>query len=77
MGPLFPFAIVPPHLSSAQMREERPFFWKAVMLEASLFDGRRQTAMGEDILREICEAAFLRPQNNLDLLQGLLMFIAW
>ncbi|KAH6850201.1 hypothetical protein B0I37DRAFT_352715 [Chaetomium sp. MPI-CAGE-AT-0009] len=77
MNHLFPFAIVPPHLDSAQMREQRPFFWKAVMLEASLFDGRRQVAMGDELLREISEAAFIRPQSNLDLLQGLLVFIGW
>ncbi|KAH6636618.1 hypothetical protein F5144DRAFT_187219 [Chaetomium tenue] len=74
---LFPFAIVPPHLTSAQMREERPFFWKVVVLEACLFDGRRQAAMGDELLRDLTEAAFVRAQNSIDLLQGLLMFIGW
>ncbi|KAK4044033.1 hypothetical protein C8A01DRAFT_12582 [Parachaetomium inaequale] len=74
---LFPFAIVPPHLSSAQMREQRPFFWKVIMMESCLFDGRRQVALGNELLREISEAAFLKPQKNLDLLQGLQMLIAW
>jgi hypothetical protein len=77
MGHLFPFAIVPPHLSSAQMREQRPFFWKVIMMESCLFDGRRQLALGNELLREISEAAFLKPQKNLDLLQGLQMLIAW
>lgn len=77
MGHLFPFAIAPPHLTSAQMREERPFFWKVVVLEACLFDGRRQAAMGDELLRELSEAAFVKAQNSIDLLQGLLMFIGW
>jgi len=77
MAHLFPFAVVPPHLSSAQMREQRPLFWKAIMMEAHLFDGPRQVALGNELLREISEAAFMKPQKNLDLLQGLQMLIAW
>ncbi|KAK4157889.1 hypothetical protein C8A00DRAFT_11257 [Chaetomidium leptoderma] len=74
---LFPFIVVPSHMSSAQMREQRPFLWKAIMMEACLFDGPRQVALGNDLLREVSEAAFLRPRKNLDLLQGLQMLIAW
>lgn len=77
MAHLFPFAVVPPHLTSAQMRERRPLFWKAIMMEAHLFDGPRQVALGNELLREISEAAFMKPQKNLDLLQGLQMLIAW
>ncbi|KAK4242585.1 protein priB [Achaetomium macrosporum] len=77
MGHLFPFAVVPPYLSATQMREHRPFFWKAVMMMACLFDGPRQVALGNELLREISEAAFIKPQKNLDLLQGLQMLIAW
>jgi hypothetical protein len=77
MGHLFPFAIVPPHLTAAQMQEQRPFFWKVVMLEACLFDGQRQVALGDEILKDISEAAFIKPQNSIDFLQGLLMFVAW
>ncbi len=74
---LFPFAVVPPHLSSAEMREQRPMFWKAIMMEACLFDALRQVALGKELLREISEAAFMNPQKNLDLLQGLQMLVAW
>jgi hypothetical protein len=77
MGHLFPFAVVPPHLSSAQMREQKPFFWKAVMMTGCLFDGPRQVALGNELLREISEAAFMKPEKTIDLLQGLQMLIAW
>lgn len=73
----FPFVIVPPHMSSGQLREQRPFLWKAVMVETCLFDGARQVALGKELLREVSEAAFVRPQKNIDLLQGLQMLIAW
>ncbi|KAK4114046.1 hypothetical protein N656DRAFT_796558 [Canariomyces notabilis] len=77
MGHLNPFAIVPPRMSSAQLREHRPFFWKAIMMQACLFDGARQIALGEDLLRDISETAFLRPRKSLDLLQGLQILICW
>ncbi|KAK3906352.1 protein priB [Staphylotrichum tortipilum] len=77
LGHLFPFTVVPPHLSAAQLQAQRPLLWKAVMMEACLFDGPRQVALGTELLREISEAAFMKPQKNLDLLQGLQMLIAW
>ncbi|KAK4456185.1 hypothetical protein QBC34DRAFT_287132 [Podospora aff. communis PSN243] len=74
---LFPFAVVPPHLSSYELREKKPFFWKAIMMEAYLNDGARQIALGNELLRDISEAAILRPQKSLDLLQGLQVLISW
>lgn len=77
MAHLFPFAIVPAQMSSAEIREQRPFLWKGIMVEACLFDGVRQVALGNELLREISEAAFVRPQKSLDLLQGLQLLVAW
>lgn len=74
---LFPFVIVPPHLSSADLQKQRPFLWKGVMMGACRNDGRRQVAMGSELLREVTETAFTKPRKNLDLLQGLQTLIAW
>jgi hypothetical protein len=77
MAHLFPFAVVPPDMTAAQMREQRPFFWKAIMMEACLFEGARQVALGNELLREVSQAAFVRPGKSLDLLHGLQLLIAW
>lgn len=77
LGRCFPFTVVPGHMSSAELREKRPFLWKGVMLGACYFDGPRQDRLGDELLREISEAAFVRPQKSLDLLQGLQLLIAW
>ncbi|GAB1320540.1 Transcription factor domain-containing protein [Madurella fahalii] len=77
MGHLNPFAIVPPRMSSAELREQKPFLWKAIMTQSCLFDGPRQIALGNELLREISEAAFMKPQKSLDLLQGLQILISW
>ncbi|KAK4199037.1 hypothetical protein QBC40DRAFT_86967 [Triangularia verruculosa] len=85
MQHLFPFALVPSNLNALQMREQRPFFWKAVMVEACHHDGRRQMALGDQLLRDISVAAFQQSSQKgqpssgagLDLLQGAQVLLAW
>ncbi|KAK0737049.1 hypothetical protein B0T21DRAFT_156225 [Apiosordaria backusii] len=86
MQHLFPFALVPPNLSALQMREQRPFFWKGIMVEACHHDGRRQMALGDQLLRDISVAAFQQSGQKagqssvgvgLDLLQGAQVLLAW
>ncbi|KAK3333658.1 hypothetical protein B0T19DRAFT_440404 [Cercophora scortea] len=74
---LFPFAVVPPRMTSFELRQRKPFFWKAIMMEACHLDGARQMALGDELLREIAEAAITKPQKSLDLLQGLQILISW
>ncbi|KAK0621380.1 hypothetical protein B0T17DRAFT_493895 [Bombardia bombarda] len=77
LGHLFPFAAVPPHMSSAQLRRQKPLFWKAVMMEACHLDGPRQIALGNELLRDIADATITKPDKSLDLLQGLQILISW
>jgi hypothetical protein len=77
MEHLFPFAIVPPDMASDQLRQQRPFLWKAVMMATFNLDGLRQITLGNQLLRDIAEAATMKPQKGIDLLQGLHILIAW
>ncbi|KAK8041992.1 hypothetical protein PG993_006515 [Apiospora rasikravindrae] len=74
---LFPFVIVPPYMSAAQLRSERPVLWKAVMLQACFLEGKRQVYMGRKLLQELSEALLTKPRKGLDVLQGLLLYIGW
>ncbi|KAK4188676.1 protein priB [Podospora australis] len=74
---LFPFVRVPRHLTSAQIREQRPFLWKAVMMEACHQDGPRQMVLGNRLLEDISEAAFMPVKATLDMLQGTQLLVAW
>lgn len=74
---LFPFVVVPPHVTTGQLRELRPFLWRAIMVAACQFDGPRQIALGAQLLKEIAEAAITRPRRSIDLLQGLQVLISW
>lgn len=76
-SPLFPFALVPAHMSSLELRQHRPFLWKAVMMVGCFLDGARQVKLGRELLGEIGQAAVVDGARNLDLLQGLQMLLAW
>jgi hypothetical protein len=77
MSHLFPFVVVPPSISSYVLRHQRPFLWKSVMMASCHLDGHRQIILGNQILKDICDATMLKPQKTLDLLQGIEILISW
>ncbi|KXH30756.1 hypothetical protein CSIM01_01350 [Colletotrichum simmondsii] len=77
MQPLYPFVIVPPHMSPTQLAAERPFLWKGIMMTACHLDATKQVLLGEELLQDIVQAAFMKPKKSLDVLQGLQLLIAW
>ncbi|KAL8388607.1 hypothetical protein RB595_009095 [Gaeumannomyces hyphopodioides] len=77
MNGLFPFIVAPAHMSSDELRRQRPFLWKAIMIEACHMDGRRQTAMGHQMLTEIAASTITASSKTLDLLQGIQLLLAW
>jgi hypothetical protein len=74
---LFPFVVVPDGPSSEQLRAERPFMWKAVMLQACDIDAQRQANLGLQMLNDLTVGAFTKPAQSVDVLQGLLLYLAW
>lgn len=73
---LFPFVIVP-DMKEAEMKEQRPFLWKAVMMVGCFLDSARHQRLGEELLAEIGRAAMVDGGKSLDLLQGLQLLVAW
>lgn len=74
---LFPFVLVPPQMSAMELRQHRPFLWKAAMMVSCFLDGGRQVKLGEELLAEIGRAAVVDGVKSLDLLHGLQLLIAW
>ncbi|KAI9166735.1 Transcription factor himD [Paramyrothecium foliicola] len=77
MAGLFPFVVIPKGVSEAELRTRRPFLWKAVMMSSSVWDGPRQVELGHKLLADISHSAIMEGQQSLDLLQGLMLLIAW
>ncbi|KAF7537185.1 hypothetical protein G7Z17_g12894 [Cylindrodendrum hubeiense] len=74
---LFPFVIVPKGVTSSELRQNRPFVWKAAMMVSCFLDGTRQQKLGKEMLIEVGQAAFVDGSKNLDLLHGLQMLVSW
>jgi hypothetical protein len=77
MSPQFPFVIIPLHLRARELRHEMPFLCRAVMVVASCKRVARQAVLRKEMMREICERVFMESEKSLELLQGLLVFVAW
>ncbi|PKK49620.1 hypothetical protein CI102_9862 [Trichoderma harzianum] len=81
----FPFVHLPTHLTAEQLRIERPFLFRAIVCVTSASsEDKRESSL--ELKRVLCEMAFLQlsphqkqhqPQQTIDLLLGLLVFIAW
>lgn len=80
----FPFVHLPAHLTVQQLRRNRPFLMRAIIcVTSSSADDKRARAL--ELKHVFCEMAFLQQssrepqpfQQTLDLLLGLLTYIAW
>ncbi|KAJ6016076.1 hypothetical protein N7540_010667 [Penicillium herquei] len=76
MVPLFPFIVVPPHITAAQLRREKPFLYLNIAMIACQ-DGPRQRIMVKTIKKYISEHIVAYGEHSLDILQGLLAHVAW
>lgn len=73
----FPFVVIPSDSTSRSLQHDRPLLWKAIMVTASHGDPHRQLALGSKLMEDFTTRLLFRTEKSLDLLQGLLIFIAW
>jgi hypothetical protein len=77
MAPLFPFIVVRRAVPEIDLRTRRPYLWKSIMVASTLCDGPRQVELGHKLLSDISNAALIEGRESLDLLQSLMLLIAW
>ena len=73
----FPFVVIAPDSTSQSLQLEKPLLWKAIMVAASHEKFDRQLALGSKLMEDLTTRLLLRVERSLDLLQALLIFIAW
>ena len=76
MATYFPFIIVPESTTAYELHHDRPFLWLCIMSVASK-SSIQQKALGKEIKITIGREIFVEGKNNLDLLLGLLVYVAW
>ena len=73
----FPFVVIAPDSTSQSLQHEKPLLWKAIIVAASHEKSDRQLALGSKLMEDLTTRLLLRVERSLDLLQALLIFIAW
>jgi hypothetical protein len=73
----FPFVVVPDGWTASWMLAERPFLLLTVVTAVSKSNSSLHKALGEEIKMTLASRIMIADENNLDLLQGLLVHLAW
>ena len=74
--PTFPFVILP-RTSASEFQKEKPLLFKVILMAASYQDRSFQHSVGNDILKELSERIVIKGEKSLELLQALLVYLAW
>ena len=73
----FPFVRVQPQQTTEEIRQQRPFLFLAIIAAASYEDMPLQRKLGKRLKQAISTRMILKGEMSLDLLQGLLVHLAW
>lgn len=76
MSPLFPFIMLPANVTAEQLRRERPFLYLNICA-APCQNASRQREILQAMREAVAERVVLQGEHSLDLLQGLLVHLAW
>ncbi|KAF2188998.1 hypothetical protein K469DRAFT_564970 [Zopfia rhizophila CBS 207.26] len=77
MAPLFPFVAIPPDVTPDQLWHEKPVLYMSIMMVACQSDIHRQLNLARMVRYEISQAVLVRGEKSLELLEGLLVYLAW
>ncbi|KAF2813174.1 uncharacterized protein BDZ99DRAFT_251042 [Mytilinidion resinicola] len=76
MLPYFPFINLTPDIAAWQLRHTRPFLFQAILV-VTTFSTQKRLAQIEELKRILFTSALLEVQSSIDLLLGLLTYLAW
>lgn len=73
----FPFVIIAPTVSVEVLRDNNPFLFLCIMAVTSFENPALQRKLGKEVMKQICDRLVMGHEASMDLLQGLLVFVAW
>lgn len=77
MAPYFPFVVIQATASLADLKQNRPFVLLNAIIAGCRHDKKAQTSMALAFREMLSQRAVVRGDPSLDLLQGLLIYVAW
>ena len=76
MLPSFPFLNLTPDMTSWYLRQNRPFLLQAIHT-VTTFSTQERLIQSEELKRVLFTSALIKVESNIDLLLGLLTYLAW
>lgn len=74
---MFPFIVIPAGTTPAQLQETHPFLFKVIRMVASVCHLRLVRGQSRAIMEHVSTAIFMKSEQSLDLLQGILVFLGF
>lgn len=76
-SPFFPFVVVPPEKTFLDLKDKNPILVLVSLMVACRDDSPRQTTIAKKIREIISFTILVKGEQSLDLLQGVMLFLAW
>ena len=76
MLPCFPFLFLTPDMTAAQLRQDRPVLFQAI-LAVTTFPSQERLVRVEKFKRLLFTLCLMNLQSNMDLLLGILTYLTW
>lgn len=77
MAIYFPFVVVPANMTVGELKSSKPFLFLVIMTIACRHDASRQSMLATTVREFISQKMIIQGEQSLDLLQGLLVYLAW
>jgi hypothetical protein len=77
MMPLFPFVNILPSATPHSLLQEKPILYLAILVAASQNDLQKQMGLVKILREEISRRFLTSSEQDLGLLEGLLVYLAW
>lgn len=72
----FPFVVLPPDMTLEELKL-KPFLFMTIMTIGCRHDLERQSSLARRIREVIAQRVLVKGEQSLDILQGLLVYLAW
>ncbi|CAM1502540.1 Fc.00g045240.m01.CDS01 [Cosmosporella sp. VM-42] len=73
----FPFIVIPTGTTAEELRITKPFLYHNIMMVTSYPNVSRQAQSRSEVVKSFTEQIFLQGKKSLDLVQGIIVFVAW
>ncbi|KAF2813056.1 uncharacterized protein BDZ99DRAFT_382428 [Mytilinidion resinicola] len=77
MTPHFPFVVIPTHMPAEELRLQKPFLFLVLLAASSYDDMPLQRLLGKEVNKYISARVIIGGEVSFELLQGLLVHLAW